>query len=450
MARNTSSSCPVARTSTDPRQVRYTHDFVNIEASPRGPRAVSPRHVAALAVAGITAAAAVGVPADAASADAPTVVYVNNAATANCSDHGTGAQDQPYCTITAASTSAVPGQTIMITGGYAEHVTITRSGTPGAPITLQQTGQAYVRLTGAAAGITIDGQHDITMVGFLIRGTVGAPSVAVHDSSRINLKTLTTAPAYNGGSQVGVSLTGVTDSSLTNSRVYGDPLTVGVLLDAATSGVRVQSVNTGATIAAGGRGIDVYGSNNTIGGNDVAIVVEPGATGTIVANNYLYGGLGEGIVNTAATGTAITNNSVFSKCGIGIRISGASAGVSVQNNLLAGNATPSVPPCDTPVGDNVQIGLYDAAVHTTVVDYNTVSGRYALDTPVDLDTFRAATGQAAHDIQSAWVWDALDNANSAAPGYQDIDFYGKARYDNPDLTNNGTGPVTYADRGCQE
>src|SRR5512142_2716461 len=414
MARNTSSSCPVARTSTDPRQVRYTHDFVNIEASPRGPRAVSPRHVAALAVAGITAAAAVGVPADAASADAPTVVYVNNAATANCSDHGTGAQDQPYCTITAAITSAVPGQTIMITGGYAEHVTITRSGTPGAPITLQQTGQAYVRLTGAAAGITIDGQHDITMVGFLIRGTVGAPSVAVHDSSRINLKTLTTAPAYNGGSQVGVSLTGVTDSSLTNSRVYGDPLTEGALLDAATSGVDLE------------------------------------ATGSIVANNYLYGGLGEVIVNTAATGTAITNNSVFSKCGIGIRISGASAGVSVQNNLLAGNATPSVPPCDTPVGDNVQIGLYDAAVHTTVVDYNTVSGRYALDTPVDLDTFRAATGQAAHDIQSAWVWDALDNANSAAPGYQDIDFYGKARYDNPAMTNNGTGPVTYADRGCQE
>jgi hypothetical protein len=207
-----------------------------------------------------------------------------------------------------------------------------------------------------------------------------------------------------------------------------------------------------------GTGIDVYGSNNTIinsqtAGRTAGIAIESGANGNVVANNYIVDGIGDGIDNIAATGTAITNNTVTDTCGTGIRVSGTSSKVSVQNNVVIYSGASFNQQCTRP-GTAVEIGLYGAATRSTVVDYNTTchegTGAYALNTPMDLAAFRKASRQATHDIASAYMSDVVDNANSAAPGFQRTDLSGNTRTDLAAFPNTGAGPITYADRGFFE
>jgi hypothetical protein len=125
--------------------------------------------------------------------------------------------------------------------------------------------------------------------------------------------------------------------------------------------------------------------------------------------------------------------------------------VSVQNNVSINNG-PTNFGCDPSLTNQVDIGVYDGAVGKTIVDYNSIQQTmikppYAWSTPMSLAAFRAASGQAAHDTYES-IPD--DSANSAAPGYQSTDFYGHPREDNPDVTDTGAGPITYADRGCTE
>nr|WP_240942107.1 FG-GAP-like repeat-containing protein [Planosporangium thailandense] len=206
--------------------------------------------------------------------------------------------------------------------------------------------------------------------------------------------------------------------------------------------------------------IDIAGSGNTVidntasGGTGAGIMVEPGAANNVIANN-IVGDAGDGIVNNGATGTAITNNTVEGNCGTGIRVAGASSGVSVQNNISKNNPSPSTT-CKAPA-DSVDIGIYDAAVNDTVVDYNTVyqtrpgAAPYGWNgAPKSLTDFRAASKQADHDLDTNEASANDDSANSAAPGYQSTDRMGNGRQDNPSVNNTGTGPVAYADRGSWE
>ncbi|GAA3452172.1 FG-GAP-like repeat-containing protein [Dactylosporangium matsuzakiense] len=391
-------------------------------------------------------------------ADTPGPLYVNNTSGSNCTDSGTGTLTRPYCTIGAAMAVVVPGQTVNVTGTYSEHVTITRSGTAGQPITLQRLDSRPAQLNGAAAGITIAGQHDIAVNRLTVYNVSNGPGVDVSDSTRITLQTVSVTAA-NTAAVVGIRLAAVTDSSLLGVRVGGGQLTTGLNLDAATSGVLVKSAILGSGVAAGSKVVDIAGSantvvNSTVGGGAVAgIALEPGAHDNIVANNYVYSGRGLGIVNTGATGTAITNNSVTDNCAGGIRVSGASSGVSVQNNFSDANG-PTLSGCDTSITNAAQIGLYDGAAGTTVVDYNCVdsssSPLYAWNTPMGLAAFRTASGQAAHDRECPTNAGALDSANSAAPGYQSTDTQGRPRKDDPATPDTGAGPVTYADRGNTE
>jgi PKD repeat protein len=397
-------------------------------------------------------------------ADASTPLYVNNATGANCSDSGTGTQTQPYCTISAAVAAVLPGQTIDVADGtYGEHVTIAKSGTAGHPITLHGQGAGRSRLSGTNAGFTIDGQHDVVITGFVMSGTLNAPGIAVSNSTRISLQLVGAQTAASDTPVVGIQLSAVTDSSLVNVYATGAP-TTGIALDAATTRVLLKSVTaTASNTATSSKAIEVSGSNNTIinshvfGGSAAGIVIEPGVADSVVANSLVEDAGGDGIYNAGATGTAITNNTVRYNCGTGIRVDGASSGVSVQNNVATDNGTATSARCGAPVAGAVEIGVYDGAANNTVVDYNTVyhsvtasPSLYAWNTPMGLTAFRAASGQAAHDIESPDTIVNVDSANSAAPGFQSTDWYGNPREDDPVVTNTGAGPVTYADRGYIE
>jgi hypothetical protein len=386
-------------------------------------------------------------------ADVPDTLYVNNAPTANCSDSGTGTQSRPYCTISAAVAVVAPGQTVLIanTYSYSEHVTIARSGTPDKPITVRADGSTSVSLTGTNAGITVDGQHDVTVSLLAIVPNDGAPVVDVSNANHITLdRTGSLCPS--GSTSLGVRLRGVTDSTLTNEAACT------LTLDAATNGVLVKAANL--TQHAPHAELEVAGSHNTIvdsrlGGpvGTPAVMVDPGARDNVIADDLVFANQAVGIASEGASGTAITNDTVDVTCATAIQITGASSAVSVQNNLIE-ESTLAPATCPSPAG--VNIGVYDDAVKDTVVDYNANSatqyGRYpyAWQTPMNLADFRAASGQAAHDGDNTSEISNIDSANSAAPGYQTRDYSGHFREDNPAIADTGTGPVSYADRGAQE
>ncbi|MEV6523683.1 PKD domain-containing protein [Longispora sp. NPDC051575] len=385
---------------------------------------------------------------------ATTELFVNN--TVACSDAGTGSQAQPFCTLAAASTTATAGQTVKVTGVYDEHLTIARSGTPGSPITFRSDGDdaSYANLTGTNAGITVDGQHDVAVVGFRVQGDATGPAVDLANSTRLVVERVELlAPAAGASPRQGVRVAAVTDSALTKVRVLRD-VRPAASLDAATQRVVLTSWYVGAP-EGNATGVEVLGTRNSVirsgfSGTTAGIKVGPGATDTVVASNIFSSTLGAGIENADATGTAITNNTVYKTCGTGIRVAGASTGVSVQNNYLSWPSGPSPATCAQP---GAGIGVHDSAVSGTLVDYNTVvsaSGRspYFWNGPVaTLAAFRTASGQGAHDADSFGA--NIDSANSAAPGWQ-RDYDGKTPEDNPAVPNVGAGPIAYADRGARE
>ncbi|MGY0233286.1 right-handed parallel beta-helix repeat-containing protein [Longispora urticae] len=403
--------------------------------------------------------AGVGVTGGSASA-AVTDLFVNN--TVACSDAGTGSQAQPYCTLAAAAGAVTAGQTVRVTGTYAEHVTIAKSGTAGNPITFRGGPQddSFWLLTGPGVGIKIDGQHDVSILNVQIMGALQTAAIHVAHSTGV---TVDQVKLRNEGPQAvpGVRLEAVTGSAVKRAAVTGN-MSNAISLDAATSGVTVTSAHIYAvTTAPRPGGIQILGSNNTVVRSvliDTAgtgITLGAGADGNVVAGNNLITVGGRGIDNAGATGTAITNNTTDFSCATGIRVSGASNGVSVQNNVIDGLGTRD---CDPAFTDKVGIGVYDAALSGTTVDYNAVRSPdrppYAWKaTMASVEAFRAASGQGAHDApftNTTRLAVLTDSANSAAPGWQARDFYGHSPEDDPGVPNSGAGPVTYADRGHSE
>ncbi|MBQ1019009.1 right-handed parallel beta-helix repeat-containing protein [Micromonospora sp. D93] len=421
-------------------------------------------------LAGLTAIAvtggtllATGTPAQAAE---PTTLYVKKAA-ANCSDQGPGSATEPFCTIGAATAVVTAGQDVRVyDGDYAERVTFTRSGTPDAPIGFIANGSA-VRLVGPTAGLVIDGQHDIGLQDFKVNGTLDLPVLDIRNSSNIEvagglytMASAATAPV--------VRVTGVTVASLRDIFGTATALTNGITVDATSTDVTVER----ATVATGSQydsadhssGIRVEGTRNSVldsvvgGFTGAAIEVGPGASGTVLANNDIRGGAGHGIHNRGAANTAITNNSIAGRCVDGVRVDGASSGVSVQNNTFNSNGQSGQSFCDPQATGGVEIGVYDQSLTSTVVDYNNT---YPSASPsltnyswngavMGLAQFRTASGQAAHDRDTANARDRIDSANSAAPGFPDRDSQDQSRRDDPAVTNTGAGPITYADRGIIE
>nr|BFE64222.1 hypothetical protein GCM10020063_087480 [Dactylosporangium thailandense] len=404
----------------------------------------------------VVLAAGVGLVAGAGSAFAATTpLYVNNTFDSGCSDSGGGSQSKPFCTITAAVAALAPGQTAQITGVFNERVNVNKS-----DVVLQASEAGAARVAGPNAGFTIDGQHDVAILGINVLNVVSAPAFAVSNGARISVAD-TSVTMANGATGPAIQLSAVTDSALNGVKVSGGAVSAGVALDAATSRTVLKALNVSVGSPAGSTAVDVAGSNNTIvnssvyGGAVAVIALRPGAAGNTIVNSTVMSGHGVGILNNGATGTAITNNSLDFNCLGGIRVAGASSGVSVQNNVATSNVS-STTGCDPGAPSGPEIGLYDGAAGTTVVDYNAVSrsaapnSLYWWNGPLSLAGFRAASGQAAHDTDVVDQAHLEDSANSAAPGYQSTDSFGKPREDNPAQPNTGAGPVTYADRGNSE
>jgi hypothetical protein len=371
----------------------------------------SPRRAAAAA---ITLALALGGGIAVAHADDTTVLYVDGSS-ASCTDSGTGAEAAPYCTIQPAANAAVAGDTVDIEAGtYKGDVDVTSTGTAAAPIVFQAVGQ--VGLVPAAGQslpvLSFDGASYVTFEGG-VNGNVdnedmSAQSTVVSGSSHITLDEL-----------------------------------------------KVQ------TIEATGTSSDVTISRDWL--NAGGVKLDAGGSGDIVSTNWAQGSY---ISATDVTNTAITSNTVeaFGTALQGITVSGASTGVTLENNIVAYPGTES--------GNEAEISVDAAAAAGTTADYNVVwpypdGGSGAPDMPyswagadyTDAAELYAATGQGEHDLTAnPWLnpppfgdvsTAPQDNsANSAAPGMLDTDMYGDSCTGDPIVAVSGAGTPAYCARGA--
>ncbi|HEY0501835.1 MAG TPA: right-handed parallel beta-helix repeat-containing protein, partial [Kutzneria sp.] len=378
----------------------------------------------ALALIGATTLA-VATPANAAG----THLYVNRSK-ASCLDTGPGSEVQPFCSVQAAANVVLPGQTVHISAGQYDPVTITRSGTPDAPITFAGVPSGtFIGLSGqgvfAPRAVTVTGAHDIVLT--KVRTYAKDAAVVVDHASHVTID-----GNYVSGSAVAPN---------------------------AKPGV-------GIDLVAGSDAVTIS-RNNILNWGTAGVAVEPGVTGAVITTNLVRYNFAPGILATDAPGTVVTSNTVIDNCVSGITLAGVSTGATVENNLLHNNhqildGQANCGPQDTTgelvvtAGSTGRTVVDHNLVHTTESDvlYSWGGAGYSSAT-----AFAAASGQGTHDIDTdpkLGLGDdptltegspAIDSADPAAPGQLATDNDGRARADDPLVANADSG---IADRGAFE
>jgi Right handed beta helix region len=355
-----------------------------------------------------------------------TDLYVDSAASAHCSDSGSGTQTQPFCDIAAAQAVVQPGQTVIVEPGDYAGTTISVSGTASAPITFLAANEPSHAAT-VDSEFMVSGAHDVVISGFVV--TADQPFL-VEGSSDITI---------NGGAAVA---TGV-----------GDPA---IEVTGTSSSVTISRVSVTPV-------------------HDTGVQIDQGATGAVVTTNTINGGPGPGVLVTGAPGTDVVSNTVVTGCRTGIMVAGTSPGTYLENNIVETGGNPSTAKACTTPADAIAFSVSAASTSGTVADYNLIdpiSGGPLYDWGAtsysSLASFTAATGQGAQDLAASpglgqeavafgsvnWfpvtaTSPAIDSANANAPGELATDQLANPRADDPAVANTGTGPGYY-DRGAVE
>ncbi|GIF74289.1 right-handed parallel beta-helix repeat-containing protein [Asanoa siamensis] len=389
----------------------------------------------AILIAGLVVIAGLPIGTGAAAADPATTIHV---AQKTCGSTADGTPAKPFCTIGEAAAVVRPGQTVAVgEGDYAESVVVP-SGEPGKPVTFtgfrEQDVVTRVLSTAEGPGFVLSGVHDVVIDGLNI--------------------------GWNAPTRTSVVIENSSDVTITN----------GLIAASRAPGIEIKGDSRRVTVS----GMVSWGFNSEI------FAVRAGATDTLLTGNSVHmrrsatGPYAPAVTVTDAPRTTITNNTVVTDCLDGIAVTGASAGFALRNTIVATTLTQraqcggstSPDPAST-----VPLRVEGAAAGDGTFDYNLVAPghggalySWAGTTYADLDAFRAATGQGAHDIAAdprftnatdglAIGWSlaadspAIDSAQAAAPGLLAQDLRGNAHADKPDTANSGGG---YVDRGAVE
>jgi hypothetical protein len=364
-----------------------------------------------------------------------TELYVDNAASSNCSDSGPGTDSRPFCTIAEAASVVQPGETVVVEPGTYAGATISAQGTLQAPITFDAIEGATVNAVAGEPTFTISGAHYVELDGFSAFGS--RQGFYVTDGS--------SGVTINGG--------------------YADTASgsiPAVEVDGTTSDVTVSRIAIEARMPVQ---VDAGASKAVITGNSIL----PDLVGTW------------GVLVTDAPGTDVVGNTIHAICSGGISIAGASTGVTVENNIVQPVTSGGSNAC--PAGTAISVSADSQA--NSVVDYNLIdpsAGEPLYDwggtSYTSLADFQTASGQAKHDIaanpdlgQQTFgpslipgpnvFWfplstgsPAIDSANSTAAGELDTDQLGNPRTNDPSVVAscNATPvpPFVCFDRGAVE
>ncbi|WP_157557651.1 PKD domain-containing protein, partial [Intrasporangium oryzae] len=401
-----------------------------------------------------------------------------------CSDSGTGSSDAPFCTLTKGVARLQAGNALYIGNGtYAETIKPSASGTASAPITITSwPGRSPVIGTGVTNGAYISAKSYITLANLTFTATTG-DGIYVTKSDHI---TVTGNTVTNAGRQAqGATAPGISIRA-TNYAVVSDNDTN----HNSDTGIYITNTSTGALVSdnqssfnaqgwqRNANGINVTSPGNTVIRNvthdneDSGIQLYTGANNNLVTLNVTYNNGDHGIDNLNVTGGTIVGNTVFHNCTTGVNLEGSTSGsYRIGNNIAVDNAVyPAYAgiACARRAGN---IGVWDGAQNTTLVDHNLVyltkSGvMYAWGTTfTSLAAMQKASGQEASGVQAdpkfvspaSWALQlkegspALDRADSGIPGEQATDILGYPRVRDPNVSNAfAAGPRLYDDLGAYE
>ena len=400
-----------------------------------------------------------------------------------CSDSGNGTSSAPFCTITKGVSRLLAGTALFIGDGtYAESIKPSVSGTDSAPIIITNwPGRNPVIGTGVTNGAYISAKSYITLSNLTFTGTT-ADGIYVTKSDHITVRGNTVTNAgrkAQGATAPGISIR-TTNNSLIADNDTNHNSDTGIYVPATSTGNTVTN-NQSSYNAQGwqrnANGINVTGPGNVISRNvthdneDSGIQLYTGANNNLVTLNVTYNNGDHGIDNLNVTGGTIVGNTVFRNCTSGINVEGTSANYRIANNVAVDNAVYAAYSgiaCSRRAGN---IGVWDGAQNTTLVDHNLVylskSGvMYAWGTTyTSLAAMRAASGQEAAGVQAdpsftaPGTWDlalregspAIDRGDSGVPGAQPTDIIGNPRVRDPNVSNAfAAGPRLYDDLGAYE
>ncbi|GAA2593006.1 hypothetical protein GCM10010399_24540 [Dactylosporangium fulvum] len=398
-----------------------------------------------------------------------------------CSDAGPGTQAQPFCTIKKAATVVAAGQTVVVADGtYPESVTVAGSGTADNPITLRPATGATVTVTGGTNGFVVSGKSYVTISGFNITDTTSY-GISVKKSNHIVISGNTVSDAgtpVSGGLAAGIYLKDTSASTVSDNFTHHNS-DHGIYLASGTNTTTVsgnESSWNANRYRRNANGINVIGPNNTVIGNvahdneDSGLQFYTGADNSFATLNVSYNNGDHGIDNLNVTGGRLIGNTIYHNCTSGINVEGTSGNYVVANNIAVDNA---VYPAYNGISCNRRagnIGIFDSAPATTVVDSNLVylskpGAMYVFGSSfTSLAAMRSATGQEQHGLQAEPLFrnpsggdlrlaagsPAIDSADSGVSGEQPVDIVGTPRRDDPAVPNTGIGPRPYDDRGAYE
>jgi hypothetical protein len=215
----------------------------------------------------------------------------------------------------------------------------------------------------------------------------------------------------------------------------------GVLLDSTASGVLVQGnyVGTastgGSALANSGNGVEVYGTNNTIGGSTASsrnilsgnssdgVLIDSGASGTSVQGNYIGtdvsgklklsnsgSGIEVGENNALVGGSSVTFRNIISGNGFdGILIDSGVSGARVQGNFIGTDVTGTIALANY---NGIEVaGSGNTLGGTTLAVRNVISGNS--NNGVQLDS-----GASGNQVQGNYIGiNASSSAALANSGY---------------------------------
>ena len=204
-------------------------------------------------------------------------------------------------------------------------------------------------------------------------------------------------------------------------------------------------------------------ANVTFDNEDSGINIWNGADGSLVVNNLCYRNGDHGIDNKGSDNTKIVSNTVYGGSTRASRWS-ARAGVALANNITSTTGSTALARRGTSASmphrqrrPSLDFDLVHLSSPGVMVDW--AGTQYS-----SLAAFVAATGREQHGLDADPKFSnpstgnfqldagspALDSADSGAVGQPSVDALGRARKDDPNAPNTGTGPRAYDDRGAFE
>ena len=277
-----------------------------------------------------------------------------------------------------------------------------------------------------------------------------------------------------GNSSIGIRLLNTTNDTVDGGTVSNNG-NHGVSAQGG-SGVHITHVTATGNLKPGTRvaaGIDVSSSslnalvedNTSYGNDDSGIEIYTGSTGATVRRNVSYDNNDHGIDISNAANAQVLSITVVSNNSSGINVEGGSTGTTLRNNIAVDNTQIA----NRSHGD---IRVDAQSVSGSSIDRDLVfesgGSPYAYEWNgvgySSLNALQSATGEeskgqqadpkfadrAGRDFRLTADSPAIDSADSGVAGWANNDRLGNGPVDDPQVTDTGAGPTTYADLGAYE